>query len=254
MSTGDFLQVGIDILNTYLGASETSPTGTILAQTGDVLKQFTDCDQADWWQHVGFASRPSNVTAGKAACQGVAFRASDRDVVICSRDTRTNQIYGNLGPGETCLFGAGADGESQGRVIVKDDGSVTLATTDDNTSAGNMTYLRIHPTKGLTFVAPWGSIVFDEAGLRIKHDTGFSATAGGIGGLPGGLSSYFKISAALTTVEGSTVFLGAGLAGYSPVAWGFAENPLTMPLVPICPAGFGIPCGLFTSNSVRAGT
>jgi hypothetical protein len=249
------LQIGVDILNTVLGASPSSPTGTILAQTGDVLKGSVDSTNSEWWQHVGLASRPSNPVAGQIACQGISLRQADRDVVICSRDVRTNQIYGNLAPGETCIFAAGSDGNAQGRVMLKADGSVTLYTTDDNTPTGQAVYFRIHPTKGLTFVAPWGTFTFDQTGLHVKHQSGFGIDGGSIGGLPApfsALSSYLTMTAATAKLDGAQIYLGNGPV-YGLVTWGLGSNPLTMPGIPIAPSGFEVPCGLFTTARVHVG-
>lgn len=249
------LQIGVDILNTFLGASANSQTGTILAQTGNVLKNTVDSTNTEWWQHVGLASRPSNPDAGQQACQAIVLMQGDRDVAICSRDVRTNQIYGNLAPGETCIFAAGADGKAQGRVLVKADGSVTLYTTDDNTDAGNAVYLRIHPTNGLTFVAPWGTLTFDQTGFHVKHESGFGLDGGAVGGLPApfsAFSSYLTLSAGTAKIDGGQIYLGDGPV-YGLVAWGLGSNPLTMPQVPIAPAGEGVPCGLFTTARVHVG-
>lgn len=265
--TSLFLQVGIDVLDSMLGSNLNpatgTQTGTILCSLGSVNKGgaasspgTADSSNAEWWQTVGLASRPSNPVGGASACQAVAIRQNDREIVIASRDTRTNSIYGNLAPGETCLFAAGADGKSQGRIMIKDEGSVTLMTTDDNTATGNATFFRIHPTKGMMFVAQWGSFTFDQTGFHVKHAAGFGIDGGAIGGMPApfsALSSYVKIHAGTAKLDAPQTYLGSGLIGYSPVAWGLATNPLTMPMIPICPVGFGVPCGLFTSNSVRAG-
>jgi hypothetical protein len=251
------LKVGVDILDTMLGTNPDPTTGvatgTILAQTGNVTKGITDCDAAEMWQHVGFASRPSNPLAGKAACQGIALVGTDRDFVICTRDTRTNQIYGNLAPGETCLFAAGADGNAQARLILKADGSITGYTTDDNTPTGKAIYLRIHPEDGLTFVSPWGTIAFDQVGFRATHQSGFSLVAGSIGGLPGpfaALNSYLTMSAATITANGAQVYLGGGPV-YLVAAGGLGSNPLSAPGIPIAPLGFGVPCGLLTQSVVH---
>jgi hypothetical protein len=244
------LQVGIDILNTVLGSSPQSPTGTILAQTGDVVKEYADANKSEWWQHVGLASRPSNPLAGKRAAQALVFRGPDIDFAFASRDTRTNGIYGNLAPGETCIFAAGADGNAQARSIHKADGSVTLYTTDDNTPTGNAVYLRIHPTKGLCFVAPWGTLYFDQAGFRIQHKAGFEVASGGAG-LPGpgsALGSYFRVKAAIVQMQGSQTLLGVG-SFYSPVIWGTDAAVL----LPTGVIGILGPLGIFASNSCRAG-
>ncbi len=248
---GSLLRIGIDILSTALG-SNTDPdtgetTGTLIAQTGNVVAGTTDDANAEWWQSVGFASRPPNPTAGKAACQGIAIRGDgDHDIVICSRDTRTNNIYGNLGPGETCVSASGVDGQAQAAVMLKGDGSVTLYTTDDNTPSGQAIFAMLHPTKGFMIVAPWGTLTFDQVGLRVKHQSGFGINGGSVGGLPGpfaALSSYLTMTAASCSLNGSQVYLGGGPLYYC-AAGGLGSIPLTMPGIPIAPVGFGVPCGV----------
>lgn len=252
------IQFGIDILNTTLGATPSSPTGTIVAQTGDAIRGTVACNQADYWQQVGFASRPSpagtapGILAGTGmACQALAFRCSDRDVIFATKDYRCNQVYGNIAPGETAVFAGGEQGLGQAVSTWNDDGSITHFTTDTNTAAGNAVYERVHPKKGWCFVAPWGSIVFDQTGLHVRHASGFQIDMGPVGGLPiPGMSSYCLIKAGIMQLQGSTTLLGPGTF-FNPVAWGAAENPLTFPAVPVAPAGYGIPCGLFTSATVK---
>lgn len=253
-SLTEALQLGIDILSTALGETPDSPTGAPVAQTGDVLKQTVDTDNVELWQQSGFWSRPARPVAGKSACQGLIIRQGSRDVCFATRDVRTTPIFGNLNDGETVVFAVGPDGTGQARTIYKFDGSITHLTTDDNTASGNNIYLRIHPTQGLQFVAPWGTLTFDQAGFRVLHSSGASFQMGASGGLPiSSLSSFIYLTAAQVKAEGGMTLLGTSDEGYSPVAWGLAENPLTMPSVPIAPEGYGIPCGLFTSNSVRVG-
>lgn len=205
-------QVGIDILKTTLNAV----TGKILAQTGDVVGQATDADNVEWWQHVGFASRPAKPEAGKAAAQAVIFKGGDHDVAIASQDVRGLDIYGNLADGETCVYGPGEDGNSQGRVLIKSDGSVTLYTTDSNTKNGNTVALRISPTGGLEFTSQWGSLVLDETGFHVKTQAGPRLDMGGISlpGVPpavtGAFAGYAKLTAPTVALEGSNCVIGMG--------------------------------------------
>ena len=126
------IHVGYDILTTTVNAT----TKKILAQLGDVYKQETDTDNAEWWQHVGLASRPPKPEAGRRAAQAAVFRAGDHDVVFASQDLRGLELYGNLDHGETCLYAPGESGTAQARVLLKKDGSLNLFTRAGNSSGG----------------------------------------------------------------------------------------------------------------------
>ncbi len=204
--------IGIDVLQT----SVNPVTGKILAQIGDVVGQSTDGDNVEWWQQVGFASRPAKPDAGKAAAQAVVIKQGNQDVAIASQDVRGLNIYGNLKDGETCVYGPGEDGNSQGRVLIKSDGSVTLYTTDSNTSVGNPVALRISPSGGLEFTSQWGSMVFDQTGFHVRTQAGPRLDMGGIGlpGVPaavtGAFTGYAKLTAPTVALEGANTVLGMG--------------------------------------------
>ena len=193
-----------------------SVTNKIRAQLGDV-RGATDSDNAAWVQHVGFASRPSKASPGKAAAQVVAIHESDQDVCIGSQDERGLELYGNLKDGETAIYGSGEDGTSQGRTLYKTDGSVTLLTTDDNTKTGKVVALRLAPD-GLSFNAPWGSFTFDAAGFRLRTKAGPKIEMGGLdlsslgvpAALTGALTGYCKITAPKIEINGGIVELGTG--------------------------------------------
>lgn len=159
------VHVGLDILTTVVNAS----TKRILAQTGDVVKDATDSDGAEWWQHVGFASRPPKPQAGKQAAQAVVLKTSDRDVVIGSVDQRGLALYGNLDHGESCLYAAGEDGEAQARVLLKKDGSINLYTRKGNTNSGAGLIVQIDAVNGaIRLINDKGyGIIIDSDGVKI---------------------------------------------------------------------------------------
>lgn len=213
----DLFLIGIDMLATFVD----SATNTILANLGDNATQTTTSPNADCWQHAGFVSRPPAPVAGVSAAQCIAIRHSERDTVIAERDVRTNAMYGTLKDGETCLYAAGGTGTSQGRVLIKQDGSVTLYTTDDNTKNGKGVCFQITPT-AFSFAAPWGSIVFDASGFHLKTKAGPRIDMGGVSipglssiapaGLVNAVTAYAKITAPTITVKGGVVNLGPGPA------------------------------------------
>lgn len=106
--------IGADILASKVGAN-----GVITVQIGDSTNEEVRCDGAEWWQHVGFASLPSNATKEGASAQAIAIEQSDFDVVVASRDTRNASRASALGPGETLLYASGPEGSGSPQVYLK---------------------------------------------------------------------------------------------------------------------------------------
>jgi len=209
------IHYGYDILTTTVD----KVTGKILAQLGDVHKETTDTDNAEWVQPIGIASRPSNPEKGKQAAQAICVRMGDHDVCIGAIDMRALDLYGNIKPGETCVYAAGADGTAQGRIMLKGNGSITIFTTSDNTKNGNALYFRVSPT-GLEFVSDFGTLKFDSSGFHINHASGARFDLGGISGMPAPLdqlSSYIRMQASSLTVNSTCQSFGAD-AGHVPLA------------------------------------
>jgi hypothetical protein len=225
----DLIDIGTNILATEIGSD-----GTVTCQTGDVVTQQVASDGNEWWQMVGFASRPSKPTPGSNGAEGVTI----------NRDLRQQGIYGNLAEGETIVFAGGADGNGQARVSLKADGSITLYTTTDNTHAGDGVYLKIGP-KGLSFVAPWGKFTFDATGWHQTTSSGARFDLGNVA-LPGPFSTlmpnYARITASTVTLDSPAVMLGAsasngGTGAYMSAA--YSVVPPVAPGIPILGAGVG---------------
>ncbi len=211
------IQVGFDVLTTTINEK----TKKILAQIGSVLAETTDADNAEWWQHVGFASRPSKPEAKKKAAQAVVLRAGDHDVIVASQDLRGLELYGNLKAGETCTYAAGEDGTGQARTLWRDDGAITHFTTEGNVPGGKVIYSRTGSgidadtglMDGFVWAAPWGTVKFDQSGFHVVHESGAEFHLGGIAGMPAPLdqiATYCKIEAAAVTTTSSAQSLGAG--------------------------------------------
>lgn len=165
----------------------------------------------------------------KEAAQAVAYVRNDQWIVLGTRDTRTQFTPGNLQPGETAVFATG----SPAQTIHKLDGSITMATiaASDNTS---QVYLSVSPT-ALTFMAPWGRMVFDATGFHIATVSGAQFDLASIAGPPGlsSLSSFCNINAGIVSIPSSTVNLGPiGPLGYTQVV--MSPAPL-VPGVPLPP-------------------
>ena len=239
-SIEDIFNIGASIM----GSSVNDKNNTISMTTGDaVIKEITG-PKTQFWQHCGFASRPALAAPGIGAAQSINIVRANGDISIASRDLRDQQIYGNLGPGDTCVYGTGATGLGQARVMVSgNDGSVTLSTTTDgsngvgkNTDAGVGVYLRIDTDK-LQFTAPWGSLVFDRTGFHIKTSSGAGFD---LINMPASLVAFggncqAKITASQITMDAPTVFLGPsvtnGGSAYMPAVYGVVPGPVGTPIL-----------------------
>lgn len=108
-------------------------------------------------------------------------------------------------------------GQGQARIIAKNDGSVTMFTTFDNTKDGQSVYFRVAPD-GFKFVAPFGTLYFDVTGLHVNHVSGAGIDLGGIYGLPAPfdsaplnqLLSFIRMTAGTLTAESCVSQFSAG--------------------------------------------
>lgn len=232
---------GLNITNTTLSNKNNS----VEAQLGDVVNEEVESYSAQWVQHTGFCSLPPNAIPGKTSSECILLKSSNRDYVFASRDVASQGNYGNLNPGESCIYAAGPEGTAQARVMCKQDGSVNLYTTDTNDATGKGVYFQVSPT-GFFMMAPWGKFVFDATGFHMSTSSGASFHLGGLN-FPGplaALGTYARLSAATTTIDSAGIMLGPpGL-----------YLPATYSLIP--PASPGQPSPPFTqavSTSVLIG-
>lgn len=118
MLSGDNL---FQIIN--IGASKLDPTfkaitvqGKGPAQSGDP----EDCesfDDAPLFGALGLIGRPYPQT-DKGKVQAVLIRDASNGAIVGMRDNRTNDVYGNLEPGDNCLFSMGP--KHNARIVLKD--------------------------------------------------------------------------------------------------------------------------------------
>lgn len=193
----DGIRVGVDILATRLS----DKTKRVIARIGDAFTGVTESDNAEVWQHVGLVSRPPKPVAGKQAAQGVSIQMGDREVIIASCDTRGLDLLGNLRDGETSIYAAGGDGNSQGRILLKDDGSISIFTRDGNTADGKGIMFRVGADGSFSFVSPLGAMTLDSSGWML--------TAGGKSVLKLGASGSVKLQGnGLCEVAGKITCVG----------------------------------------------
>lgn len=199
------IQVGVDILNSVRDAV----TKTTLLVTGDVVGEQTETDKVEHWQHVGITSRPPKPAAGKQACQGIVIRRSDHDVCIATRDLRGQALAAELDYGETCMYAPGADGDAQGRIIIKGNGNVAVYTTKGNTASGTGVTIQANADGSVHMGSEFGGISIDADGITIAHSSG----------------AAIKLSGGNVTVIGQAVAINGGAVSLGanavlPVLWG----------------------------------
>lgn len=201
---------GLDVLGTSVNAKN----GAISAQLGDAVASESVAEDAEWFQHVGFASRPSRATPGKSACQVLSLERTGRDVCYASRDLRAEPPYGALGEGETCLYASGPNGTGTGTAELRDDGtnaSVVLSVRRNNSSSGGAVRVEVSSDGTVSITAGTASVVVDASGVVSVHAP--SVSLGGTGGAPVVVDSG-PLLAWITTV--STGLNGLGVVNTPP--------------------------------------
>jgi hypothetical protein len=208
-SVGEMIQVGVHILKTTV----TAKTKKIVAQIGTVMGEGqAEADNVDWWQHVGFASRPAKAEKGRDAAQAIVIRRGHGDAAIASQDLRGLEIYG-----ETCIYATGEDGTGQARVLLKKNGSINLYTKEGNTSGGtgmmfqldaangairavnSLGYALIIDADGISLTCGSSALVLTPSGAKLIS-TGQTQVDGG--GICLGSLAVPGINSALTGVTG----------------------------------------------------
>lgn len=247
------------LINIYdiLSTQKDSKTNTITCQLGTATTGEVYSDSAEYWQPPGFASLPSPVITPnpKDAPQAISINRVDQEIIFATRDVRTQQNYVNIKPGEVCLFGSGTDGNAQGKVMIKQDSSVTLYTTDSGNNGGNGVFFKVSPT-AFQFVAPWGTLIFDATGFHVTTSSGAKFDLGGLA-MPAplnALTSYCNVTAGNTNINSSFVQLGSG-PSYTQIATTSAStvSPVMAPAqgsILVGPGGpFSTASGVYVTKS-----
>lgn len=218
------MNVGFDVMSVVLD----TVTNAIVAQIGDSTNENVDHDSAEWWQQTGFASMPAPPTQGGASCQGLAVKHSDRDMVFATRDLRASKIYGNLKPGEACMYAT----VGAARVFTKANGSVVLYTTVDNTQKGQSLSLVLAPT-GVTLVTPWGGFMLNSSGWSITGPNGQSGLMLNASGDAKLVGTTASVSGSVAAIAGQIMTMIGTNATIASAAAVVPPNPTPGPLVGI---------------------
>lgn len=153
--------------------------------------------------------------------------------VIVATVSPGNEIRKNVGEGDTIIS---ATGGGQACIVIKKNGSIVFATTDDNTPTGKLVSLTFGPT-GYAFDAPIGSQVHDATGWHLKTKAGPRIDMGGVNipGLPSDVTDlvagYCTIRAPKIKAAGAVVMLGVGPVYATTVT--SPSSTLSTPGVPI---------------------
>lgn len=114
----------------------------------------------------GYCALPANPSNGIAA-EAVCLEQSDRNLILGVRDARSGKIAGALSPGETTLFAQGADGNGQGRIMLKDKNGVStisLYTTEGNSADGTSIILTLSSEGSFAVAMPKAFIQISKEG------------------------------------------------------------------------------------------
>lgn len=147
--------------------------------------------------------------AGNILIGATVFYAMEggRGHALPMTDPRSIAKMANMKPGETLLY------NQTGQFLrLAHDGTITAFTTDDGTMTGRSVYAETSPT-GFRWVAPWGSLIFDQTGLHVVHASGARFDLGGIYGVPGlpaSITSYVSVRAASFDVLSPLISHGTG--------------------------------------------
>jgi hypothetical protein len=168
-----------------------------IADSGEVVSENNEI-----WSPSGLASRPAIVqTPSDNSAQAIAIPFNDTNIIIGVRDSRYQKIYGQLAPGETCLFAVG-DGSGQARVLLKANGTINLYTRKTESDPGIGVFVNPQ-TDTISIINSVG------VGINITPD-GISLNAPGSTLLLG--KDAKLISTGKTQIDGANVVLGSSVA------------------------------------------
>lgn len=149
-----------DVISTELQGEKK----TVMAMLGDNATGVADF-AAEVWSPAGLASRPSIADPKDAngAANALSINTSGQNIILGLRDARNQELYGDLKPGDTALYGGG-----QGRVLIKNNGSVNLYTTKGNGKGAAGMGIFMDPVGDISVVSHTGTAIL------VKSDNSIS--------------------------------------------------------------------------------
>lgn len=266
VSTSSIFNIGSDIISTAVEGKNSAITYR-LGWLGNPENPDGDPDSAitaQHWGQLGVAARPAkadpdgDAAPGRSA-QTLSINMAGENHVIAVRDLRTNRIFGQLMEGETALYGA-----SEGRVLIKADGSVNIYTTEGNEQGATGMGIFVNPDKSITLASSTGaSVQLDSDGnakmfnpnaaVQVKMDGNVKVSGGtkvtisapsvAIGDMTAtpaaNLTDITSLLGMITTLQAEIVALQAAIVAISTFP-AVAAWPATAPAVAASTTAVGI--------------
>lgn len=227
-----------------LSSSRDDESGAVILQIGDVKSENVEDNRCAMFGQPGVMSIPAEPTAGVSACEVVALRTVDTDIVVAGRDLRGKKLSGNLKPGETAVYAtSGAASE-----LFKSNGAITMLTTEDNTDTGRAVFFQTAPA-GFTWESPYGRASLDAKGYHVKDFGGARLDLGSLG-MPAPLNSLSTYA----TLQAAMVSLRAGIVALGPDSLPKDQVALATPLVAFASALVSFCSALVTATTTAIGS
>lgn len=197
-------------INDILNSSVDPTTGSAIVQLGRATTGEVYSDSNELWGIPNIISLPTPVQSDKSdAAQALSIERGDNDQIIAVRDVRFQTLVGLCKPGELRAGAMGADGKAQARLLMLQDGSISLITTTDNTSAGHTMGIAIAPGKITISTGTCSFILDDSGGGSITLTAGAAALTLTGAGMANLMGQIVNIQGSLANVAGSTAtFIG----------------------------------------------
>jgi hypothetical protein len=192
-----------------ISVDTTSPavvdTKSISLQLGNASTGESYGTTAQLFNPFGIYSIPLPSVLGKPGTQVLSWVRNDESYSFAGRDINTQKNPGNIKPGETAVYATG----SQAKALFKNDGSINLLTTSDNTESGYTVGQTITGSKITLQTAKCSLTLDDNVGITLTVGTAaLTLTFEGIATLMGQVAN---VQGSLANISGSVAtFVGQG--------------------------------------------
>lgn len=220
---GVYKNSAISNIDIVVAHSSTVDDDGFVGITCDWIGDDPGVEEPEAYHPLGFVAVPMDAdldptgTIVVNGCTVLRFDEADRVYTMALTDPRAMKNLPNWNKGDGAMYAPSGYGNF---IRCSYDGTLQAKTADAN---GLDIYLTISPdwSSGRTFYAPWGTEKFDQTGWHLRTQWGAAVDVGGFsdgGPLAAlGMTSSFKVRAAMASLEAQVVKLGPG-SGQTPVA------------------------------------